>query len=250
MRQKAPVFCLFLLVNSMAVNSQFTKGDKMVGASVASIIFNSGSSDVSFPQTRGYSGKITNYSLKIEPTFGWFISGNTAVGASLFINPNGQKASYEDLGTTFQKDKSANFNIGVGAFIRNYFGAGNSFRPFGHFGFNTGISSSTTDGFKYFKGSPDFKQSYDGKSSGGFFANTTLQFGLTKMVNENTGLDIYLGYNYSFSKNTFKTTTVTDNAPYDGIPETSGVNEPTTKYSSHGVIFGVGLQVFLKGKKK
>ena len=238
------------MVNSIAINAQFAKGDKMAGASVASIIFNSGSSDVSFPQTRGYTGKITNYSLKIEPTFGWFISGNTVVGASLLINPNGQKASYEDLGTTFQKDKSTNFNIGVGAFIRNYFSVGNSFMPFGHFGFNAGINSSTTDGFKYYKGAPDFKDSYNGKSSGGFFANATLQFGLTKMVNENTGLDIYLGYNYSYSKNTLKTTTLRDNAPYDGIPETTAVNEPTTKYSSHGVIVGVGFQVFLKGKKK
>lgn len=238
------------MVNSIAINAQFTKGDRMVGASIASIFFNSGNSDVSFPQTRGYSGKITNYSLKIEPSYGWFISGNTVVGASLFINPNGQKGTYKDLGTTFQEDKSTNFNIGVGAFIRNYFGAGNSFMPFGQFGFNAGISSSHIEGFKYYNSTPDFKQSYDGKSSGGFFANATLQFGLTKMLNENTGLDIYLGYNYSYTKNTLKTTTLTDDAPYDGVPETTGTDEPTTKFSSHGAIVGVGFQVFLHGKKK
>ena len=119
--------------------------------------------------------------------------------------------------------------------------------PFGQFGFNAGINSSTVDGFKYYDASPDYKISYDGKSSGGFFANATLQFGLTKMVGEYTGLDIYLGYNYSYNKNTFKTTTIRDNAPYDNVPETRSENEPTTKFTNHGIIVGVGFQVFLRG---
>ena len=239
-----------LILAGIAANAQFVKGDKMVGTSVGSIFFNSGGSDVSFPQVRGYSSKSSSYGLRIEPAFGWFISEKTVVGATMFINPNSQKVSYEDLGTTFQKDKSTSFNIGVGSFIRNYFGNNSSFMPFGQFGFNAGINSSTTEGFKYYKSSPDYKASYNGKSSGGFFANAILQLGLTKMVGEYTGLDIYLGYNYSYNKNTFKTTTLTDNAPYDGTPETRAENEPTTKFTNHGLIVGVGFQVFLKGKKK
>ena len=45
----------------------------MVGASVAGIFFNSGNADISVASP------------------GWFISDKTAVGASLIINPNGQK---------------------------------------------------------------------------------------------------------------------------------------------------------------
>ena len=244
-------FAVSLMLAGTAANAQFKKGDKMVGTSVGSILFNSGGSDVSYPQIRGYSSKTTNYGLRIEPSFGWFISEKTVVGASLNINPTGQKARYEDLGTTFQEDKGTNFNIGVGGFLRNYFGSNtSSFMPFGQFGFNAGINAATAEGFKFYTGAPNYKISYDGKSSGGFFANALLQVGLTKMVSDYTGLDIYLGYNYSYNKNTFKTTTLRDDAPYDGNPESRAENEPTTKFTNHGVIFGVGLQVFLKGKGK
>lgn len=250
MRYTTGIFSGILLLTCLAGSAQFKKGDKMVGTSVGSIIFNSGGSDVTFPQVRGYSSKTTNYGLRIEPSFGWFISEKMAIGGTLNINPSGQKVRYEDLGTTFQEDKSTNFNIGVGGFVRNYFGSNtSSFMPFGQFGFNAGINSAAAEGFKYYDASPDYKISYDGKSSGGFFANATLQLGLTKMVGEYTGLDIYLGYNYSYNKNTFKTTTLRDDAPYDGTPETRSENEPTTKFTNHGLIVGVGFQVFLKGKK-
>lgn len=244
----------FLIVSAMALvsataDAQFSKGDKMVSTSVGSVFLNSGGSDVSFPQTRGYSSKTSSYGLSINPSFGWFITDKTVVGASVNINPSGQKVRYEDLGTTFQEDKSNSFNIGVGGFARNYFGAPGNFRLFGQFGFNAGISSSKTDGFRYYTTSPNYKQSYDGKSSGGFFANAVLQLGLTKMVGEQTGLDFYVGYNYSYNKNTFKTTTLTD-LNLDGTIDARGESEPTTKFTNHGVIVAVGFQVFLKGKKK
>lgn len=243
------IFTGILMLAGIGAHAQFKKGDKMVGTSVASIIFNSGGSDVSFPQVRGYSTKTNSFGLRIEPAFGWFISDKTVIGASLNINPSSQKVSYEDLGKTFQKDQSTNFNIGIGGFLRNYFGSTSSFMPFGQFGFNAGINSSTTEGFKYYTAVPNYKLSYDGKSSGGFFANATLQLGLTKMVGPYTGFDIYLGYNYSYNKNTFKTTTLRDDAPYDGNPETRSENDATTKFTNHGILFGVGFQVFLKGKK-
>ncbi|HEV7780106.1 MAG TPA: hypothetical protein VGO58_02515 [Chitinophagaceae bacterium] len=246
--------CFFtgiLLLILTTANAQFKKGDRMVGTSVGSIFFNSGGADVSFPSpTRGYSSKTSSYGLRIEPAFGWFISGKTVIGATLNVNPSGQKARYEDLGTTFQEDKVTNFNIGVGGFLRNYFGSNtSSFMPWGQFGFNAGLSSGTSNGFKYFKGAPDYKFSYDAKLSGGFFANATLQVGLTKMMGESAGLDIYLGYNYSYNKNISKTTELTDEAPYDGVPEITETGEPTTKFTNHGLIVGVGFQVFLRGKK-
>jgi len=250
MRTTKGILMATILMAAITADAQFKKGDKMAGMSVGSVFFNSGSSDVTFPQIRGYSSKTTGYGLRIEPSFGWFISEKTVIGGSLNINPSGQKVRYEDLGTTFQEDKQTNFNIGVGGFIRNYFGSSGSFMPFGQFGFNAGINSATANGFKYYTGTPNYKISYDGKSSGGFFANAILQLGLTKMVTEYTGLDIYLGYNYSYNKNTFKTTTLRDDAPYDGTPETRSENEPTTKFTNHGLIIGVGFQVFLPGKKK
>ena len=235
----------FLFFFTLGVNGQFKKGDNMVGASIGSVFFNSGSSDVSFPQTQGYTSKSSGYGIKIEPSWGWFISEKTAVGVSVNINPTSQKISYEDAGTTFQRDESSSFNIGIGGFLRNYFGSGSSFMPFGQFGFNGGISSASNEGFKYYAG--PYKISYDGKSSGGFFANATLQLGFTRMMNENTGLDFYAGYNYSYNKNTFKTTTLRDDGA-NGSIDTRSENEPTSKFTNHGFILGVGFQVFLRKK--
>lgn len=249
MQQKMRFFTALLLLSGFCSQAQFSQGDKMVGASVGSIFFNSGGADVSFPQVRGYSSKTSSYGLRIEPSFGWFISNKTVIGGSININPSGQKVRYEDRGTTFQEDNTSSFNIGLGGFARNYFGEAGKFRPFGQFGFNLGLNSSTADGFKYYDASPDYKTSYDGKSSGGFFANAILQLGLTKMVGEKTGLDFYIGYNYSYNKNTFKTNYQTD-LDLDGDIDYTSDNEPTTKYTNHGLIIGVGFQVFLTGKKK
>lgn len=249
MQIKELVFVLYLLIASGFLNAQFKKGDKMVGTSVASAFFNSGSSEVTFPDFDGYSGKSNSYGLRIEPSFGWFVSDKAAIGASLNINPSGEKIRYEDAGVTFQEDKSNSFNIGVGAFGRNYFSTDNTFMPYGQFGFNVGFSTLNTDGFRFYSGSPDYKNIYDGKSSGGFFANASLQFGLTKMVGETTGLDVFAGYTYSYNKNTMKTVTSTD-LDIDGDIDYTATNEPTTKFTNHGFIIGLGFQVFLTGKKK
>jgi len=246
---KSFLLFVFSLVFLLAMaNAQFQKGDKMAGTSIGSALYNMGNADVSFPDFNGYTSKSRGYTIRLEPAIGWFISEKTVLGASLNINPSGEKISYENNGSTFQKDQKNSFNIGIGGFARNYFGAGSSFLPFGQFGFNLGISSLSTEGFKYFAGTPGSKNSYDGKSSGDFFANATLEFGLTKMLGESTGLDLFIGYNYSYNKNTVKTTTSTD-LDLDGDIDLTSVNEPTTKFTNHGFIIGAGFQVFINRKK-
>ena len=69
------------------------------------------------------------------------------------------------------------------------------------------------------------------------------------MMGENAGLDIFIGYNYSYNKNTFKRTTLYYLTRQILDPYT-GKNETTTKFTNHGFLLGVGFQVFLKGKKK
>lgn len=221
----------------------------MAGATVASVVYNSGSADISVDQIGDNKSKITSYNLSINPTMGWFISGNTAVGASVNINPTGNKTTYEQNGTTYQSDKANNFNIGLGGFVRHYLNNAGSLMPFGQFGFNLGISSFKTEGFFYGgAGSSAYKLSYDGSSSGGFFANASLQAGFTKMTGENAGLDFFIGYNYGYNKNTFNKTTLRDNGNDGSVDETLK-NETTSKYTNHGFLLGVGFQVFLRKKK-
>src|SRR5258705_10005637 len=250
MRQKTSLFCLFLMANSMAIKAQFAKGDKMVGASVASIVFNSGNADISVASIGNNISKITNYGVSITPSIGWFISDKTAVGAMLNINPNGQKTTYEENGNTYQSDKLNGFNIGIGGFVRNYFSGKSAWMPFGQFSLNGGISNQKTDGFFYYKGGvPYYKYTYSGNSSGGSFVNAALDLGLTKMFGDNAGLDFFIGYNFAYNKSTFKKTTLFYDSINDPILDV-GKNETTNKFTNHGFVLGLGFQVFLRGKKK
>ena len=117
------ILCLIplLLLLTIVVNAQFKKGMRMVGAGIGSALYNSGSSDISVASIGSNKSRITSYNITINPMLGWFISDNTVVGATLNINPNGQKTTYEQTGTTYQSDKSDGYNIGVGGFARNYF---------------------------------------------------------------------------------------------------------------------------------
>jgi len=251
MRLKTSLFGLFLMINTIALKAQFSKGDRMVGASVASIFFNSGNSDISVASIGSATSKITSYGVSFTPSVGWFISDKTAIGVTLNINPNGQKTTYEQSGSTYQSDKSNGFNIGIGGFARNYFSGKKSLAPFGQVSLNAGISNLKTEGFFYYGGSGPggYKQTYSGNSSGGFFANASFAAGFTKMMGDNAGLDFYIGYNYSYNKNTFKRTTLRDNGN-DGTIDERGENETTTKFTNHGFVLGVGFQVFLRGNKK
>lgn len=239
-----------LVLTFLSINAQFKKGDKMAGASVASFLYNSGSADIAVASIGNNISVIKNYSVNIVPSFAWFVSENTAIGFTLNMNPNGQKTTYEQNGSTYQSDKSNGFNIGAGGFVRNYFKNNGSLLPFGQLSINGGISNLKTEGFFYGgSGASVYKQTYTGNSSGGFFANAALTAGFTKMVGENAGLDLYIGYNYSYSKNTFKKTTLRDDGN-NGSIDTRGENETTTKFTNHGFMLGLGFQVFLTGNRK
>ena len=246
MRLIPKISFVILLFYSSVSQAQLKKGNKTIGTNVASAFFNSGSSDVSYPPpTLGYSSYNTSFSINITPSLGWFISDNTVAGGTFTINPINQKIRYEAGGSTYRQDKANSFNIGGGGFVRNYFKTSSSFVPFGQLGLNLGISSQKTEGFLY---SGSDKSTYSGKSAGGFFMSGGLLLGLTKLLNANTGLDIYTGYNYSYTKNTNKTITNIDSGNNGSIDLTE-VREPTTKFTNHGFVLGVGFQIFLTGIK-
>ena len=185
----------------------------------------------------------------LHPSMGWFISDNTAVGALFNLSYNHRKLFNESNGITFNRDIQKTFSMGFGGFARNYFSSSGSMMPFGQFSFNFGMGSSSNEGFRYVNStSPVYKDTYDGKSSGDFYVNADLSLGATKMLNANVGLDFYAAYNYSYHKNTFKTTTKRDLDNNGSIDQTL-VSEPTLKYTGHGALVGVGLQVFLEKRK-
>ena len=229
-------------------HAQFKKGTRMTGATIGSALMNSGTADVSFPNITGYTNKATSWNINFNPNIGWFISEKTAVGFTMSVNPNGTKNTFESVGSTFQEDKASRLSLGIGGFVRNYFSASSSFMPFGQFSLNLGMNSSTTSGFFYGgSGSSAYKTSYDGKSSGDFYTNASVSFGMTKLISPHTGLDFFAGYTYSYNKSTTKTTTKRDDGNNGSIDQTSESN-PTSKFTNHGFQLGVGFQIFLDPK--
>jgi hypothetical protein len=243
-------FTFFFLALSVLASAQFSKGDRMAGATVLNAFFSSGSADIEVASIGSNTSKVSGYNVSINPSLGWFIADNTVVGATLNINPYSQKTTYEQNGTTYQKDKDNGFNIGGGGFVRSYFGKSSSFLPFGQASLNAGISSLKESGFLYTgSGASAIKDTYDSKSSGGFFFNASFTAGLTRMVGDAAGLDFFIGYVYSYNKNTAKRTTLRD-IGNDGSIDQRLENETTTKFTNHGLQVGIGFQVFLRGKGK
>jgi hypothetical protein len=240
---------LFTLVTISPTLSQIKKGKRMAGATVGSVFYNSGKSEYSFPPpTTGYTSNVSSYGVNLGPSMGWFISDNTAVGATLLFSYSQSKMNdvSDATNNTFNKDKSKRFNMGIGGFARNYFKTEGNLLPFGQFNLNFGTGSSSSDGFTFSGGD---KYSYDGKSSGDFFLNGGLTMGFTKILSDNTGLDFFAGYNYSYTKSTFKKTTQVD-VGNNGTVDQTNINEPTQKFTNHGVTVGISFQIFLDKRKK
>ncbi len=237
-----------ILLLSVVLNAQFSKGDRMIGATAGTLLFNSGTADISVASIGSNTSRITGYSISLTPSVAWFVSEKTAIGVTLNINPNGQKTTYEQSGSTYQSDKNNGFNIGLGGMVRNYF-SGKNWLPFAQFSLNGGMSSLQTEGFFYGgSGSGVYKTSYTGNSNGGLFVNSSFSGGLTKMFGENAGLDFFLGYTFSYNRNEFKKTTLRDDGN-NGSVDTRAENETTTKFTNHGFSAGLGFQFFLRKKK-
>ncbi|MBE2231371.1 MAG: hypothetical protein IAE96_12055 [Chitinophagaceae bacterium] len=238
------VSCSFIL----SASAQFQRGDKMIGSSVGTLSLSSGTADIEVSSIGSNTSRITGYSILINPSAGWFVSENTVAGISLSLNPNSKKTTYEQSGSTYQRDKNNGFSIGIGGWARQYF-SGGSLLPFGQLALNGGLSTLKTEGFFYGgAGLGAYKTSYKGSSNGGSFVNAALSAGATKMLGQNAGLDIFLGYTFSYNKNVFKQTTLRDDG-VDGSIDTRSENETSTKFTNHGFSAGIGFQVFLRKKK-
>ena len=241
--------CIFFLALSVQSNAQFSKGMRMAGASIANIVVNSGTSEHRVVSIGGSSGTVKGYNINLSPSLGWFITDKAAVGVTLAFNPSKETTRYEAGGNTFQSDEISQLELGLGGFLRNYFKSGGSLLPFAQVNLNGGITNTKASGFYYGGTGPAaYKQSYDSKSSDGFFMNAIFSLGGTWMVSKNIGLDLTLGYNYSYNNYTMNTTTLRDEG-IDGSIEETGTNETRTRFSNNRFIFGIGFQVFLDRKK-
>jgi hypothetical protein len=236
------------LLITIIINAQFKKGDKMAGASIGTIFFNHGNTDLSTSisiSTTSYD----NFGISFNPMFGWFIKDNIAVGIMPNVGYNKQKIlGKSPSGTTFLKDESSRYNIDIGGFARYYFNTTNvKTRLFGQYNLSVGLGGSKSEGFQY-ETYGVYVDRYNYKSSGDFFASTGLLAGVSKFLSGKTSLDFYIGYEFSYIKSN---TTGNFFRDYSDplIGDVTEKPDYDQKFTGHGIILGVGFQVFLEKKK-
>ena len=231
-------FCVTLTVSSFA---QFKKGDKMIGSSIAGSTISSGKTLYSYPNgTQGYTSNQNNFTINLNPSYGWFIQNNIVVGVQPVLVYSRQKTWLEsENGNTYKKDNYSNLDFGAGAFLRYFFSSGGKLYPFATAYVNAGSGSTNTDGFYYLT---NYSQTYTGSSSARFFYNAGITAGITKLISTSAGLEAFIGYVHSSSKFTTTTTAHTNDNGNISITE----YKPTQEFSGNGVNIGIGLQIFLR----
>lgn len=247
MLQKSAFVVLALLL-SVASYPQLKKGNRMVGASVASAFFNNTSTD--FSSTIGSSStSVDNFGINLTPSIGWFVADNIAVGIAPSIGYTKQKqVGTSSAGSTYLSEEISQFSFGLGGFARYYFkGSSDKMRFFGQYNLLLGLSGNKADGFEYERLGL-YVDRYNRKASGSFFANTGVMLGASKFLNNHIALDIFVGYSFNYTKSTTTGTTVRDYTDPGTGDETQALDFDQ-KITGNNILLGVGLQVFLEKKK-
>lgn len=245
MIRKSSLLCGCVLF-SLIVSAQFKKGILFTGGNVGAGIFDDSKKEVSFPApTEGYTLKENNFNISFTPYIGRFITSNTALGVGVALNFSDHNTSYEAAnGNTFRKDEENTFDAGINVFMRRYFFLqGDQPQPLSFYvqaGVTGGFSSLKTKGFVY---GVDFKDTYEGKSSGGSFITPGIGFGLNKRFTDRVAVEFGFLTQYRFSKYDIKTTTLRDELNNGTIDQTF-INEPTYKEKKQTIGLNIGFIFF------
>lgn len=235
-----------ILTTGTAVKAQFKKGQLMPGITVGSIFFNSGKTVYSAPPpTSGYTSNTNSVGISLSPSLGWFITDRTVVGGRFSGNYRYDKYLDASNNVTFRKKEDRIMQWGLGAFVRNYFSQAGRFIPFGQVAVDGGLGSARTEGFNY---TSTYRETYKGKSGSSSFVNAGVSAGVTRLLGDQVGLDLAIGYTFSHTQQKFTTDTFRD-VGIDGTIDETLKSEVTTRMNNHGVTLSMGIQVFI-GKRK
>jgi hypothetical protein len=215
------------------LHAQFNKGQHLAGASIATGFFSSGKTSYG----QDYVTNSHSWSIGLTPYYGWFLNQHAAAGFNLILNASGQKDWNESAGLTYKRDIRNNMDYGLGLFYRYYLSAKTQWLPFVHAYANAGSGRTRTSGFYY---STTINQTYSGKSSDRAFYNLGINAGLTRRINQWTGIDVFVGYGHSYSK----MTTTTESQKNSGSGNFTEEYIQPQAFRGNAINFGIGFQFF------
>ncbi len=220
----------------------------MVGFSVLSGFFNNGTTERSNDLTSS-TIETDNFGISLNPSIGWFISDDLAIGFSPTVTFNKQKQlGKASNGNTFLKDESNQYGVNLGGFARYYFKGTGKMRFFGQYNLSLGITGGKNEGYEY-ESLGIYVDRYDSKYSGGFAASTGVNLGASKFLNDHVAIDFYVGYTFVYNKTNPKGTSIREYQD-PNTPDQSQNIDFEQKFTGNNILLGIGLQVFLEGKKK
>lgn len=237
-------FFLPFLIAAFNAKCQFNKGTKMIGGSIGSGSFYSGTTNYSFPAATGYRSDNNNFSLNVNPSLGIFLNKSVVLGVSFLLNSSYQKNNYKSLSDTIYSSNSVKgTDIGAGLFLRYFFQNAKTLYPFIQLHAEGGTGFGKSNGFSFGTDpSGAYKEIYTGKTTGKFFFNPGVDFGLAKMLNQQIALEVSAGYVHFYTK--FETQ-INSVRHYSANADLTQRFQPTQKFSGNGVRFGIGIQLFL-----
>ena len=228
--------CLLLVLTGLAL-PQNKMGTWFLGTSI-------GSAGYSFSHSESGSDSNTNlsiydsnsYNFSIYPSIGYYLQDGFVLGAYLSLGYYGAKSdSSYNYNTSTSISKYKQLYISVGPFVRFYLGQeGGKGRPYVHASVQTSLSPLYSGDYI-----PSSGTGYTYKYTNYNTISAGLQIGYEHYLNPTLGLQYYVGYSFSSSSYKYQ---------YDYPTGTDPVYN--NKSYSHGVSFGVGLQIHLSPAKK
>jgi outer membrane protein W len=194
--------------------------------------------------SEGSSAAIRNkyFSLRVNPTFGYFLIKNFAVGGTASFYYNTSKSHvYDDKGSLTGETNGNTSSLNLSPFIRYYFGKDSKTRFY--------IQANGTYGimlhYKYVSKSYD-NGTVEGTGSSAIPKDKIYGYGgsvgLNRFLNESVALNVNVGYNYmkddSHSVSEYNST------------YSSGKSESRSIYQSNSITWNLGLTYFPVLKKK
>jgi hypothetical protein len=232
---KKLIICFTMLIAASSILAQTNKGQVLLGASLAGVSYTNSESKTSYSNTPTvYKSTGTSASFSFNPTIGWFIQNNLAIGSLFSISFYSSKSTSSNSSSSATSDyTSTQPSYYLGPFARLYFGGGEKGKAFIHVGGQWGIYGGTS------KSNSSSGSSSETKTIPKEDWNAGALLGYEQFLNSVVGLYFSFGVNYGKSK--------TD---YDYKPSTGTGYTYTSEYSRIYFPLNVGIQVHLGSAAK
>ena len=229
--KKTTFMCLFLAMTCLLF-PQNKKGNLIIGTDVGSAGLYIGNSESGYSSSKDINkSDYTSYGISVYPTIGYYIKDNLVVGTYFELGFNGNKYNNSTTAdSSTSESKSSYVYFSLGPFARFYLGQDNGKgRLFVHV--SAGIGFYPLYSYTY---TPSSGSGYKEKYDKYFPWNAGLKIGYEHYFNPVIGLELYFGYTYYHSNNSYT------------LDYTTGTDY-TYNYTGneHDFTFGVGLQIHL-----